>query len=272
MLRIGDFSKLGRVSIKALRYYDEIGLLRPVKVDEFTGYRYYAADQLTRLTRIVALKDMGLSLDEIARLLRDDVSIAHILDLVQIKQSEIRQKLAEESDRLTRVEEWLKKVEREGKMPDYEVVVKKVQPQKVLSIRRTLKAYSNFGELFGVLGPYLFQSGAQMIGPPIGIFHDKEFKESDVDVEVAFPIAAAAPVQGEFRCYDLPGYDTVASVIHKGPWEKVSEAYNALMNWIATNGYQPAGPNREIYFTDPNSGVPPADYVTGVQFPVSKAR
>jgi len=88
MLKIGDFSKLARVTIKALRYYDELGLLKPVKVDEFTGYRYYSASQLTQLYRIMALKDMGLSLEEISRLLRNNVSIDHILDLLHTKQIE----------------------------------------------------------------------------------------------------------------------------------------------------------------------------------------
>ena len=87
MLKIGDFSNLARVTIKALRYYDELGLLKPVKVDEFTGYRYYEASQLTQVQRIIALKDMGLSLEEVSRLLRDNVSISHILDLLHSKQA-----------------------------------------------------------------------------------------------------------------------------------------------------------------------------------------
>src|SRR5271157_177020 len=115
MLKIGDFSNLARVTIKALRYYDELGLLKPVKVDEFTGYRYYEASQLTQVQRIIALKDMGLSLEEVSRLLRDNVSISHILDLLHSKQEEQKQKLAVELERLKRVEEWLVQVEKEGK-------------------------------------------------------------------------------------------------------------------------------------------------------------
>ena len=270
MIKIGDFSKLARVSIKALRYYDEIGLLKPVKVDQFTSYRYYETSQLPRLTRIIALKDMGLSLEEIARLLEEDVSISHILDLLHIKQSEIKNRLEEESLRLTRVEEWLKQVEKEGKMPDYEVVLKKVPSQKVLSLRKILPNYGSTGQLFSQIGPYVFQVGAQMIGPPLLIVYDEEFKEKDVDVEVAFPIAANVPAKGEFKCYDLPGYNQMATTIHKGSYDTISTAYTALMKWIEANGYQVAGPSREIYFTDPNSGVLPSEYVTEVQFPVKK--
>jgi effector-binding domain-containing protein len=269
MIKIGDFSRLSRVSIKALRHYDEIGLLKPVTIDRFTGYRYYELDQLTTLNRIVALKDMSLSLDEISKLLHENVSIAHILDLLRAKQAGIKQKLEEEAARLKRVEEWLKQTEKEGKMPDYEVVLKKVEPQKVISLRKVIPNYSSIGELLGKIMPFLFQSGAQMVGPPVGIYHDKEFKESDVDVEIALPVAVAVKESGEFKCYDLPGGE-MAMVTHKGPWETVTAAYQALMRWIEANGYEPAGPNREIYFTDPNAGVPPSEYVTEIQFPVGK--
>lgn len=270
MIKIGDFSRLSRTTVKALRYYDEIGLLKPVKVDQFTGYRYYEVDQLPRLTRIIALKDMGLSLEEIAKLLDENVSIAHILDLLRTKQDGIRQRLEEESERLRRVEEWLKQVEREGKMPDYEVVLKKVPPQKVVAIRETLPGYGSFGQLFGKLMPYIFQVGAQMIGPPIGIFHDEEFKESNVDMELAFPVAADVPSKDGIKCRELPGCQ-MATAIHKGSYDTVSAGYTALMKWIEANGYEIAGPSREVYFTDPNSGVPPSEYVTEIQFPVKKS-
>jgi len=271
VIRIGDFSKISRTTVKALRYYDEIGLLKPVKVDQYTGYRYYEVDQLPRLTRIIALKDMGLSLEEIAKLLDENVSIAHILDLLRTKQDGIRQKLEDESERLRRVEEWLKQVEKEGKMPDYEVILKKVEPQRVLSIRKKLPGYGSFGELFGELMPYLFQSGAQMIGPPVGVFHDEEFKEKDVDMELALPVAADVPSKGNITCHQLPG-GQMASTIHKGSYATVSAAYTAVMKWIEANGYEVAGPSREVYFTDPNSGVPESEWVTEIQFPVGKKK
>jgi effector-binding domain-containing protein len=268
MLKIGDFSKLARVTIKALRYYDELGLLKPVKVDEFTGYRYYSASQLTQLYRIMALKDMGLSLEEISRLLRNDVSIDHILDLLHTKQIEQKQKLEAETARLKRVEEWLMQVEREGKMPEYEIVLKKTTSQKVVSVRQILPNYSATGQLFQKIVFYIFKSGSQMAGPPLAIIYDEEFKEKDVDVEVAFPIARDVPSAGEFKCKELPGYDQMATTIHKGGYESVDGAYSALMKWIEKNNYQIVGPSREIYLTDPSSGTPPSEYVTEVQFPV----
>ncbi|MBN1862314.1 MAG: MerR family transcriptional regulator, partial [Dehalococcoidales bacterium] len=93
MLKIGDFSRLSRVTVKALRYYDEIGLLKPVSVDRFTGYRYYSAEQLPRLNRIIVLKNLGLSLEEVSQLLNDDLTAEHIRQLLHVKQAEIRQRL-----------------------------------------------------------------------------------------------------------------------------------------------------------------------------------
>jgi effector-binding domain-containing protein len=268
-MQIGDFSKLSFVSVKALRYYDEIGLLKPVRVDEFTGYRYYSASQLPRLNRIIALKNLGLSLEEIARLLKDDVPISSILDLLQTKQVEIKRRLGEEAERLERVEKWLMETEKEGKMPEYEVVIKKVKPQKAVSIRRILPDYSHISELFNLIGPYLGKVHAPVKGPPVALYHDHEYKEADVDVEVAFPLWRDAKAEGEFKMTELPGYDSVASVVYKGPFEHIGDAYNALMRWIEANNYHMVGPTREIYMTDPAKSAP-KDYVTEVQAPVTK--
>jgi len=270
VLKIGDFSRFAHVSVKALRYYDELGLLKPVKVDDFTGYRYYSAAQLTQLQRIVALKDMGLSLEEIARLLKDDVSIVHILDLLHIKQEAQKRKLEMETERLKRVEDWLVEVEREGKMPNFEIAIKKIEPQKVLSVREILPDYSHIGRLFQKMEGHLTKSGGQFNWPPMAIYYDEGFKEKDADVELIFPISREVPSKGEIIYKELPGHERMATTIHKGAYNAVGSAYTALGKWIETNGYQTTGPCREIYYTDPRSGTPVNEYVTEVQLPVSK--
>jgi effector-binding domain-containing protein len=266
---IGDFSRLSLVSVKALRYYDEIGLLKPERVDEINGYRYYSAAQLPALNRIVTLKNMGLSLDEIARLLRDDVPVASILDLLHAKQEEIKRRLGEEEERLVRVEQWLAETQKEGKMPEYEVKIKKVKPQKAISIRRVLANYDHIGELFAALGPYLGKAHAPVKGQPLAIYHDREYKESDVDVEVAFPLWREVKAEGEFKMDELPGYDMMASVMYKGPYEGLGKAYNTLLRWIEANDYLVIGPNREIYFNEP-AKAKPEDLVTEIQVPVGR--
>jgi DNA-binding transcriptional MerR regulator len=135
MFRIGDFSRLSLVPVSALRYYDELGLLKPVRVDPATGYRYYAANQLTRLNRLLALKDMGLSLEQIARMLDDNLTPEQIRGMLKLKQAELQQQLTEGQVRLGRIEAWLEQFEQENNMPDYDVIVKKVAPLRVAEVR-----------------------------------------------------------------------------------------------------------------------------------------
>jgi len=127
MIRIGDFSKLSRVSVKTLRYYDEMGLLKPVEVGRMSGYRYYEFDQLPRLYRILALKDLGFSLEEIGRLLESDLSAEQMRGMLKLRQAEIRQRVEEEAQHLERVERWLRQIEQEDSMSKYDVVIMKIE-------------------------------------------------------------------------------------------------------------------------------------------------
>lgn len=135
MLKIGEFSRLSMVSVKALRYYDELGLLKPTRVDEYTGYRYYSTSQLTRLHRILAMKDMGLSLEQIVFLLDKELTPEQIRGMLRLKQVELQQQLVEGQARLARVEAWLQAFEQEAIMPAYDIVLKSVVPLRVARAR-----------------------------------------------------------------------------------------------------------------------------------------
>jgi effector-binding domain-containing protein len=270
MLKIGDFSRLSRVTVKALRYYDEIGLLKPVAVDRFTGYRYYSADQLPRLNRIIVLKNLGLSLEEVSQLLNNDLPAEHIRQLLHVKQAEIRQRLQDEQGRLGQVEEWLRQIEKEGIMPEQNVVVKKVDAQKVASVRGVVPTYSDIDRLFNELCPYLEQHKAQWVGPPIAVYYDMEYKDKDVDIEVAVPIANSIPATDRIKVGDLPAVEQMACLIHQGPYETIGESYKALMAWAEANGYQIAGPDREVYLKSHGDASDPSEFITELQLPVTK--
>jgi DNA-binding transcriptional MerR regulator len=272
MIRIGDFSKLSRVSIKTLRFYDEMGLLKPIEVDRFTGYRYYEFDQLPRLYRILALKDLGFSLEEIGRLLEDNLSTEQMRGMLKLRQAEIRQRVEEEEVRLERVELWLRQIEQENSMSKYDVVIKKIEPLKVASVRGVVPTPPDQRSLWDELIAYLKQQGARMIGPPMAIYHDKEFKERDWDIEVVMPIVDELAAKNGVKVYDLPSFEKMACVVHKGPFATIGEAYDALAKWIDQNGYQIVGPGRELNLrlpdklgdqNDPNT-------VNELQFPVEK--
>ncbi|CAA9454595.1 MAG: Transcriptional regulator, MerR family, partial [uncultured Rubrobacteraceae bacterium] len=138
MLKIGDFSQLGQVSVRTLHHYDERGLLKPARIDDWTGYRFYSVEQLPRLNRILALKALGFSLDQIGRLVDDDVPAEQLRGMLALKQAEIERQLTEGRTRLLRVEARLKQIEQEGEPSPYEIVLKRTAPLTVASARTTV--------------------------------------------------------------------------------------------------------------------------------------
>ncbi|NJK77098.1 MAG: MerR family transcriptional regulator [Oscillatoriales cyanobacterium RU_3_3] len=269
MLKIGDFSKLSQVSIKALRLYDRMGLLTPTHVDGTNGYRYYSASQLPRLNRILAFKDLGFSLEQIMQLLDDRISSAQIRGMLRLKQAELQQHIQGETARLARVAARLRQIEQEGNMPNYEVVLKKISPMNVASIREILPNYPAVGKLFKDLTDYLQQHGVKPIDNCAAIWHDAGYKETDVDGEAIEVIDKPLPESDRIKVYELSGWEQAACVIHHGSYNTIMESYNYLLTWIETNGYQIVGPNREIYI----QGGPEQDnesYLTEIQFPVEK--
>ncbi|HCB01483.1 MAG TPA: MerR family transcriptional regulator, partial [Anaerolineae bacterium] len=138
MIKIGDFARLTQVSIVTLRYYDEMDLLKPVRVDSFTGYRFYSVEQLPRLNRILALKDLGFSLEQIKLMLADGLAVEQLRAMLTLQKSEVEKRLSEESERLQRIESRLRQIEMENKMPNYDVVIKNAPAMLVASCRMTI--------------------------------------------------------------------------------------------------------------------------------------
>jgi len=268
MFKIGEFSRFSQVTVKTLRHYDNLGLLKPAKVHRFTGYRYYSASQLLRLNRILALKDLGLSLDQIAQLLEGDLSPDQIRGMLRLKQAEIQEQVQEKQARLARVEWRLKQIEREETMPTQEVVIKKVPPIVVASVRDTVPV-TQIGQLFGEVFAYLDQHKVSPAGPTMGIYYDEEFHEEGVDVETAVPVAGPVPSGERVKGRELPAVEEVACIIHEGSFDNLSGTYGQLMAWIEANGYHMNGPIREVYvqFTGPDATA----NITEIQLPVAKA-
>lgn len=270
MFKIGEWSRLCRVPVKTLRYYDEIGLLRPERVDEFSGYRYYAIDQLPRLNRILALKDLGFSLEQIAGLLDGGLTVEHMREILRMKQAELQRRLHEERERLARVEARLRQIEQEGIMSPYEVVLKQTEPQLVAAIRQVVPSYQSVGALYGELMGYLAGHGVHG-GVAAAIWHDEGYRERDVDAEAVIYLDRPVPGSDRVRVYELPAR-AMASVVHHGSYRTLHEGYQAVMSWIEANGYRVVASNREIYLRGPDDGMAQDDEgcVTEIQFPVEK--
>lgn len=268
MFKIGDFSRLCQVTVKALRYYDELGLLKPSQVDDLTGYRYYSVDQLRRLNRILALKDLGFSLDQIGELLDADLAAAEIRGMLLMKHAEIQSRLNAEQERLTRVVARLRQIEEEDTVSSYDVVVKRVDPQLVASIR---EKSCDLGACFEELASYVTERGGEFSGPAAILYHDLEYCEHGGDVEAVSPIASRLPESGRIRVYELPGVDTMVCLVYQGPHnEAVTEAHQTLARWIESNGYRIAGANRIVFLQCDDSGGEDDKTVIEIQYPVEK--
>jgi effector-binding domain-containing protein len=270
VFKIGEFSKFSQVSVKTLRYYDRLGLLKPAEVDRFTGYRHYSARQLPRIHRILALKNLGLSLDQIAQVLEDDLPPDEIRGMLRLKRAEIQEQVRQERARLARVEWRLKQIEQEETMPTQEVVLKQVPPIEIASVRDTVPT-TGISQLFAELFAYLGQYGANPVGPTVGIYYDEEFHEEAVDFEAAVPLSGSLPGGERVTCRELPAVELVACIIHEGTFENLAGTYGQVMGWIEANGYRMAGPIREVYLQWAEPGGDPSTNVTEIQIPVEKA-
>lgn len=281
MLRIGMFSKISQVSVKTLRYYDQIGLLKPVEVDTFTGYRFYAFSQVSQLNRILALKGLGFTLEQVGRMLEENLSLAEMQGMLRMRQAELQQQMKETQTRLENVAFRLRQVEEEDKMHDGEVVIKKVEPQRTVAVRGVVANYGAQASLWQELSEHLGQHGVRANGPSIVVDLSGEYREQDVDLEVFAPIDADLPESARVKMKILPGIKTAASIIHKGSYDGLRETYIGLFKWIEENAYTIIGPDREVYLhcpgdkSDPlmyagDGPRDPADFVTEVMFPVKK--
>ncbi len=275
MLKIGDFSKLSLVSVKALRYYDERGLLKPARVDSSTGYRFYSASQLTRLNRILAMKDMGLDLSQIAFLLDQESTPDQIRGMLRLKQIELHQQLIEGQTQLTRIEAWLQAFEQEVTMPTYDVVLKKVAPLRVAQARGLAPKMGQpelgmtLGRLFGEVMQAITGQGAEIVGPGITPFYDPDYREQNVDVGACLAFTGELSENEQVKVIELPAVETMTSVIHHGSFTSMHQAYHAILGWIEANGYRINGPNRELNLEFEPSGDE-SKFVTEIQFPVEK--
>jgi DNA-binding transcriptional MerR regulator len=273
MFKIGDFSKVCQVPVSALRYYADLGLLEPAHIDPFTGFRYYELDQLPRLNRILALKDLGLSLVEIRRLLNEEVSVDEMRGMFRLQQAKIQQHVDDELARLARVAARLREMEKEGKMPYQDVGLKSIDPQHVVSIREIIPSPITVGTLLNEGFSALGRQGVQPSAAPQAIYHDEEFKLEQMDVEVIIPVAASVTQDiplgdgRKFTVRDLPAVASAASIIHIGSYDGLTDTYQALGKWIEANGYRIAGASREIYLKPASSDNQP---IVEVQWPVEK--
>ncbi len=272
MLKIGEFSKLSRISIRMLRHYDEIGLLRPVRIDAFTGYRYYGEDQLPLAGRIAALRDMGFGLSAISEVLACGGDAPSLERLLACREGELRDHLQEVERQLRLLESLRRNLREERQAMQYNVNLKTIPERNAACVRQILPRYDCEGTLWETLmretAPLHIVDGDPCIC--CAVFHDGEYKEADVDVEVQKSVKGSYPDTEHVHFRTLPAV-TVASATYQGGYHLIGEVSAAVAAWVRDNGYSFCGPAFYIYHVSPHETQNPDEFVTEICLPVEKA-
>jgi DNA-binding transcriptional MerR regulator len=249
MFTIGDFARHGRVSVRMLRHYDAIGLLRPARVDPHSGYRGYEAAQLARLNRIVALKDLGFTLNQVASIVNDKVGIDELRGMLRLRRAELESQLAVDRSRLAAVEARLRTIETEGAMPTDDVQIKKVDPVRVAELNGVAAGFEPAAigpviqPLYTELMHRLEAAGVTPVGPPVAYYEDAP--NGGVLVHASAPVNVSE-IEG-LDIVDLPGIERAATIFHRGDMDNVLSTIQTLATWIDDNGHTSGGYNREVY-------------------------
>jgi DNA-binding transcriptional MerR regulator len=277
MFRIGEFAQIAQVSGRQLRFYDQLGLLQPAHVDQQTGYRYYSIRQLPRLNSILALKDLGLSLEQIGPLLDREMSPAELRSMLTLKRAQLERSLQEEEARLRHIESRIAQIDREGKADGFDVIVKSTPPTPFLAVNCSC---DNMDEVVRMVRT-VAEEGSRQIKPALRdklvvvARNDVDAEKLDLDIGFSLtrPSNASVRIAGDLvlRATELPAIETMATVVRPGTNAESHTSFGTVGRWIEANHYEIAGPCREI-FLEPITGPPGFEgALVEIQFPVRKA-
>ena len=258
MYKIGDFSQLGQVSTRMLRHYDKLDLLKPGQVDKWTGYRYYTLDQLPRLNRIVMLRELGFSLEEIGTMLDDELSLGTMQSLFSQRKREIEKQLREEAERLKRVSLRLRQIEIEGAPFPYDVSVKRLPGEMVVGMHQIVPHVDQMpdyrGKAIGAVFEWVKTHDISFINEVVHYFN-REYNDENIIMlyGVSLPLEQKlndqlfASLPEHLMVKEIKPFETAASIVHHGSIYEIPLITSSLYQWIGLNGYASAGSSREIH-------------------------
>ena len=276
MFRIGEFAQIAQVSGRQLRFYDQLGLLQPAHTDPQTGYRYYSIRQLPRLNSILALKELGLSLEQIAPLLKNGISPGELRAMLTMKRAQLEQSLREEDNRLRHIESRIAQIDSKGSIGDYDVVMKQVAPVPYLSCRTSCDNIEEAIQMVGnvaIDGTRLIRAGLR---DKLIVVVRNDYDADKLDIEAGFSLTRASNANVRLAsdlvlsCGELPAVDTMATIVRVGTTERHC-SFGMIGLWIEANGYEIAGPCREVFLEPVNGPQALRSALVEIQFPVRAA-
>ena len=267
LYKIGMFASMNRVTIKTLRYYDEQKLLIPVYVDEENGYRYYKAGQMAQLQRIIALKNMGFSIDDIRKMMNG----AEERSLLLSKKQEILEEMAVLTARLAQVECYLAKGSENLIAP---VLIKEIPEVIVCTMEQRIKSYDALFELMPQMGVQMEKLDCQCAMPEYCFTHYLEpgYKDEDILVEICEAVTEKKQDSGDIAFKIFPKVPMAACIFHKGSYNTLHKSYTMLLQYIEENGYEICGSIRESYIDGIWNKDTENEWLTEIQIPVEKRK
>jgi DNA-binding transcriptional MerR regulator len=272
LLKIGDFARIGQISIKALRHYDALGLLRPAHIHLESGYRFYDLAQLSELARILALKDCGFSLEEIAQLLRTH-DADEITEMLRARVQAQRELIATEEARLQRITARLSQLAT-LKRDDlgHDVVLKRSEPLNLLGLRRRVSGQREIGPFAVSVVERLAAEELWLMSPLVHLYYEVDPDTEEFDLFVGATVSGAPQDEAAWVRACLPAGELLACVIYRGDYPQIGSAFATLGRWLLASGYEATGPCREVYHRSPAHTDNPVEYVTEIQYPVTQAQ
>lgn len=268
MYRIGEFSKLGKTTIKTLRYYDEVGILKPQFIDKFTGYRFYTTAQLLQLHRIQAYRQSGLSINEII-IINDKGNRKEVL----IKcRNELKEELENIIEKLSRIEFILSK-DQEDDIMNYQAIIKELPKCIVYSKKVKVKSYNDYFKIIPAIGEECLKAnpGLKCAKPEYCfiVYLDGEYKETDFNIELCEAVETWGKDTKDIKFKEIPSVEAV-SVMHKGAYDDLAKAYVYAFSWIEDNGYIASDNPRENYIDGIWNKESEEEWLTELQIPIKK--
>ena len=268
MLRIGEFSKLAKISIKALRYYDKIGLLKPAMVDSATQYRYYAEEQLETARLILMYKDAGLSNEMITKLIykKDDERTLLIYQ---------KRLLTERAEDIRKALSALDVLLGEKVGQRYEVRVKHVESRLVYCCRGYVANVGCIHDFLKTCSAELARSNPEVkYSDPdycCVVYPDDGYRETNIFVEYAQSVDRVGRDTETLKFKELSAV-TAVSVMHRGGYESLRDAYLFAVNWARANGYVLHGEPRERYIHGAWDRQEESEWLTELQLPIFEVK
>lgn len=277
MLKIGEFSRISQVTVKTLHHYDDIDLLKPAHIDQFTNYRYYSIEQIPRIHRIMVLKELGLSLEQIATMIDSELPTEQLIGMLALKEAEAQQRIDEEQMRLARIRFHIRQIDTEDMMSQLDIRIKKVDPLRALTLRIPIQR-EQLVKLGQEVEKAIAEHNITLAGPIMEIHYTEEFVLNFQDVEFVYPVdenwTQDIPLEtlGTLTIKTIPGIEMAAVHIIQGVnLEESKELHSLRQRWVVEHGYQLGNTFRVVHHNGAMQHAEYEDWILEFQHPLVKA-